>query len=124
MTNTKNSKTPTPKSTVRPSQAIYEIKVQGHLDSLWEQWFEGMTLTKTENGESGVACTLISGLVADQAALHGLLTKIRDLNLTLISVRRIRPNKQASEEINMDLSQGKEDEKRPPYNAGSEKETQ
>jgi wyosine [tRNA(Phe)-imidazoG37] synthetase (radical SAM superfamily) len=103
MTDTKNPKTPTPKSTVRPSQAIYEIKVQEHLDSLWEQWFEGMTLMKTENGESGVACTLISGLVADQAALHGLLTKIRDLNLTLISVRRIRPNKQAGESASNDL---------------------
>ena len=67
-----------------------------------------MTLTKTENGESGVACTLISGLVADQAALHGLLTKIRDLNLTLISVHRIRPDKQASESASIDLPREKQ----------------
>jgi hypothetical protein len=70
---------------------FYEIMVQGHLDSLWEQWFEGMTLSNVENGESGVACTLIAGQVADQPALHGLLIKIRDLNLKLISVRRISP---------------------------------
>ena len=73
-----------------PSE-FYEIMVQGQLDSLWGQWFEGMTLTNVENGESGVACTLIAGQVADQSALHGLLIKIRDLNLKLISVRRILP---------------------------------
>jgi hypothetical protein len=67
----------------------YEILVQGQLDSLWGQWFEGMTLSNVENCESGAACTLISGPVADQPALHGMLIKIRDLNLKLISVRRI-----------------------------------
>ena len=75
---------------------FYEIKVQGHLDSLWGQWFEGMTLLNVENGESGVACTLNSGPVADQSALHGLLIKIRDLNLKLISVHRINPGKTKS----------------------------
>ena len=55
---------------------FYEIFVQGQLDSLWGQWFEGMTLSNVENGESGVVCTLISGPVADQPALHGLLIKI------------------------------------------------
>ncbi len=69
----------------------YEILVQGQLDGLWTQWFEGMTLSNTENGETGVLCTLISGQVSDQSALHGLLAKIRDLNLKLISVRRILP---------------------------------
>ena len=83
----------------------YEIMVQGHLDSLWEQWFEGMTLANVENGESGVACTLISGTVADQSALHGLLAKIRDLNLKLISVRRINPDKKICEEIHIDSTQ-------------------
>jgi wyosine [tRNA(Phe)-imidazoG37] synthetase (radical SAM superfamily) len=75
-----------------PSET-YEILVQGQLDSLWEQWFEGMMLSNVENGESGVACTLIAGTVVDQPALHGLLIKIRDLNLKLISVRRISPKK-------------------------------
>jgi len=79
----------------------YEIKVQGHLDSLWAQWFEGMTLTNIENGESGLACTLISGPVADQAALHGLLIKIRDLNLTLISVRWMLPGTNKTVEISI-----------------------
>ncbi len=68
---------------------IYEILVQGQLDTLWKRWFEGMTLSSVENGENGVACTLIAGPVADQAALHGLLIKIRDLNMELLSVRRV-----------------------------------
>lgn len=81
----------------------YEILVQGQLDGLWEQWFEGMTLSSVENGESGVGCTLISGQVADQPALHGLLIKIRDMNLKLISVRRVMPDRNQSEEVNVDL---------------------
>ncbi len=84
----------------RPSGPfIYEIKVQGHLDEVWSKWFEGMTLTHIENGECGGAFTLISGPVIDQPALHGLLTKIGNLNLTLISVRRINPGKGTVEEI-------------------------
>lgn len=78
---------------------FYEIMVQGHLDQVWSKWFEGMTLTHTENGESGIACTLIAGPVIDQPALHGLLTKIRDLNLTLISVRRLIPGTNTIEEV-------------------------
>ena len=96
-----NKKTPAQKSRSQISEMYYEIKVQGHLDRLWAQWFEGMTLTNIENGESGVACTMISGLVADQSALHGLLIKIRDLNLTLISVRRIIPGTNTSEEVSV-----------------------
>ena len=83
---------------------FYEIMVQGQLDYLWEQWFEGMTFSNVENGQSGGACTLIAGPVADQPALHGLLIKIRDLNLKLISVRRISPQGNTSEEINIDLT--------------------
>lgn len=89
MTDTKSRETPSQKPGDRISQAIYEIKVQGQLDPLWVQTFEGMTLTNVENGESGAACTVISGPVADQPALHGLLAKISDLNLTLISVRKV-----------------------------------
>ena len=59
----------------------YEIKVKGYLDPRWSDWFEGVTLTHLEGDE-----TLLSGLLPDQAALHGLLERIRDLNLTLISV--------------------------------------
>lgn len=68
---------------------IYEIKIKGLLDAHWGQWFEGMTLKPRENAETGQDCTLIIGPIADQPALHGLLAKIRDLNLTLISVRKI-----------------------------------
>lgn len=59
---------------------FYEILVKGQLDNHWGQWFEGMTLSNVENDESGEVCTQISGQVADQSALHGLLIKIRDLN--------------------------------------------
>lgn len=68
---------------------IYEIKINGLLDDHWQQWFEGMTLKRQENVERGQDYTLIIGPIADQPALHGLLAKIRDLNLTLISVRKI-----------------------------------
>ena len=59
----------------------YEIRVQGHLDRRWSAWFDGMTLVADDDGS-----TLISGQIADQAALHGLIQKVRDLGLTLISV--------------------------------------
>ena len=72
-----------------PEPVCYEILVQGLLDPPRAEWFEGMTLTPVENGEHGLACTRITGPIVDQPALHGLLAKIRDLNLTLLSVRRI-----------------------------------
>ena len=82
---------------------IYEIKVKGLLDEHWNQWFEGMTLKSMENGESGQICTLITGPIPDQPALHGLLAKIRDLNLTLISVHRINSEKNKREETPIDF---------------------
>ncbi len=62
----------------------YAICVQGQLDRLWSEWLDGMTITYTESCDS-----ILSGMIADQAALHGLLAKIRDLNLTLVSVTRL-----------------------------------
>lgn len=59
----------------------YEIRIRGQLDSQWEDWFEEMTITMEEDGN-----TLISGPVIDQAALHGLLKRVRDLGMPLISV--------------------------------------
>jgi hypothetical protein len=64
----------------------YEIRVQGHLGSRWAAWFDGLTLTHGSDGT-----TIIHGPVADQAALHGLLQKIRDLGLPLISVNHAAP---------------------------------
>jgi hypothetical protein len=66
----------------------YEIRVKGHLDTRWAAWFDGLTLTHGSNGT-----TVIHGPVADQAALHGLLQKIRDLGLPLISVNHIAPDR-------------------------------
>jgi hypothetical protein len=63
---------------------LYEIRIEGHLDDRWAAWFEGLTLTREDNGD-----TLLSGAVVDQAALHGLLRKVRDLGMPLISVTRI-----------------------------------
>ncbi len=62
----------------------YEIRVKGHLDSRWAVWFEGMTITLEDNDN-----TLLSGQVVDQAALHGLLRKVRDLGMPLLSVMRV-----------------------------------
>jgi len=69
-------------------QVVYQIKVQGKLDEKWSDWFGAMTVTVQSEGSDGPITTLI-GAVADQSALRGILTKIWDLNLTLISVTRI-----------------------------------
>ncbi len=65
----------------------YEIKVKGHLDERWSEWFAGLKLTHLEGD-----VTLISGQLPDQAALHGLLERIRDLNLTLLSLTSGSPS--------------------------------
>jgi hypothetical protein len=65
---------------------LYAIRIQGHLDARWAARFEGMTLTPEDDGN-----TLLTGPVVDQAALHGLLRKVRDLGMPLIAVTRISP---------------------------------
>jgi hypothetical protein len=67
---------------------IYQIKVKSHLGPDWTDWFEGLTITLEEDGD-----TLLTGPVVDQAALHGLLKKIRDLGIALVSVNRVKPSK-------------------------------
>jgi hypothetical protein len=65
---------------------VYEIRIMGHLDSQWADWFEGLSITLEENGD-----TLLTGPVLDQAALHGLLKKVRDLGMPLVSVSPVEP---------------------------------
>ncbi len=65
---------------------VYQIRIKGHLGPRWTDWFEGMTNTPEENGD-----TLLTGPVVDQAALHGLLRKVRDLDLPLLSIMRVDP---------------------------------
>lgn len=71
--------------------ATYQIKVSGHLDQSWSAWFNGMTITY-DSGSDDVPTTTLTGLVADQSALRGILSKIWDLNLVLISLTRIEMN--------------------------------
>ena len=68
----------------RGKQAIYRIKVAGHLDLCWSEWFDGMTISPQEGGD-----TLLTGAVRDQAALHGLLVRIRDMGLLLLLVEHL-----------------------------------
>ena len=73
--------------TTDPSQPIvYQIRIEGHLGREWTDWFEGLTITPVDNGE-----TLLTGPVVDQAALHGLLKKVRDGGMPLVSVMRLKP---------------------------------
>jgi len=69
----------------------YEIRLKGHLDNQWSGWFEGLTISLEKDGD-----TLLTGPVVDQAALHGLLRKVRDLGLTLVSVS---PVEQCKEDV-------------------------
>jgi hypothetical protein len=65
----------------------YQIRLKGQLDSTWAEWFDGQTITLEDNGT-----TLLTGLAIDQAALHGLLKKVRDLGLPLLSINPIEPD--------------------------------
>lgn len=77
---------------------VYQIRIKGHLSERWADWFDGMIITLEENGD-----TLLTGPVIDQAALHGLLKKVRDVGMQLISVNRVNP-KQAEESIDKKIS--------------------
>jgi hypothetical protein len=77
-----------------PQPMIYQIRIKGHLGNQWAEWFEGLTITLEDNGN-----TIITGMVVDQAALHGLLKKVRDLGLPLISVSPLDNWKEDSSEI-------------------------
>jgi len=68
----------------RPDAERYEIRLTGHLDSHWTAWFDGLTVSSESDGT-----TVISGPITDQAALHGLLQRVRDLGMPLVSVIRV-----------------------------------
>jgi hypothetical protein len=67
---------------------LYEIRIVGHLDSRWADWFDGLSFTHESDGT-----TILCGPVVDQAALHGLLRMVRDLGLPLVSVTRVEPER-------------------------------
>ena len=73
--------------TVSGDLIVYQIRIKGHLGRQWTDWFEGLTITLEDSGE-----TLLTGAVVDQAALYGLLRKVRDLGMPLLSVMRVDPS--------------------------------
>ena len=73
---------------------VYQIRIKGHLSRQWTDWFEGLTITLEEDGD-----TLLTGTVIDQAALHGLLKKVRDLGMPLISVNRVKPDQRDAPDV-------------------------
>jgi len=78
----RHTSTPDPRET-----GWYEIRLMGHLDARWAAWFDGLTVRQERDGT-----TVIRGQVADQAALHGLLQRVRDLGLPLVSVKQVEPD--------------------------------
>jgi hypothetical protein len=64
---------------------LYEIRIKGHLDDRWAGWFDGLAITRDDNGD-----TRLTGHVVDQAALHSLLRRVRDLGMPLVSVNRVK----------------------------------
>ena len=82
----------------------YAIHIKEHIPSRWSTWFEGFTIANLEDGGS-----ILSGPVADQSALHGLLAKVRDLNLTLISVTQTEPPPTKTDPRDYELQEMKKD---------------
>jgi hypothetical protein len=73
---------------------VYQIRIKGHLDRGWTGWFEGLTIQLADNGE-----TLLTGPVVDQAALHGLLRKVRDAGMPLLSVVCVTPEQAKTPDV-------------------------
>jgi hypothetical protein len=76
----------------------YEIRIKGHLDGKWADWFEGLIITREDNGE-----TRLTGPVVDQAALHSVLRQVRDLGLLLVSVMHVEPEQTNGPDGNADI---------------------
>jgi hypothetical protein len=81
-------------STLTTPPMIYQIRLEGHLGPQWTDWFESLTLTLEDNGD-----TVLTGPVVDQAALYGLLRKVRDLGVPLISLTRLEPTQEAAPSV-------------------------
>ncbi len=83
-------------SKIDPGQPlVYQIRIKGHLGHQWTDWFGGLSITLEDNGD-----TLLSGPVVDQAALHGLLKKVRDLGMPLLSVVCVTPGQAEASDVN------------------------
>lgn len=80
--------------------AFYEIRVEGELGGMWEAWFEGVSIRKEPSPGTSGSITVLSGTIADQPALHAVLDKIRDLNLTLVSIKKYDRDPSAQESSN------------------------
>src|SRR3989449_8113938 len=74
---------------------VYQIRIKGHLGRQWTDWFGGLTITLEDNGD-----TLLTGSVVDQAALHGVLRKVRDVGVPLLSVIRVKPGEAEASDVN------------------------
>ena len=100
MTNKRKHPVESDQQASQTRNGIYEIKIKGLLDEHWKSWFEGMILRFVTSGEPAQEYILITGPIIDQPALHGLLAKIRDLNLILISIRKISLDESEKQERN------------------------
>jgi hypothetical protein len=78
---------------------VYQIRIKGHLDRQWTDWFEGLTITLEDNGE-----TLLTGPVVDQAALYGLLRKVRDVAIPLLSVVCVKPGQAEALDVKQEMN--------------------
>jgi len=88
-----NKRNPKPNS---GQPIVYQLRLKGHLDSQWTDWFEGLAITLEDNGD-----TLLTGPVIDQSALHGLLKKVRDLGMPLVSINCVDPGKPDISDVNL-----------------------
>ena len=77
-------------------QSFYEIRVEGELGEMWTDWFEGLSIRKESAQDTECMITILYGTMSDQPALHAVLNKIRDLNLTLLSVKKCKRKGDAS----------------------------
>jgi hypothetical protein len=87
-------------SEIDPSQLmVYQIRIKGHLGREWTDWFEGLAIRLTDNGE-----TLLTGAVVDQAALHGVLRKVRDVAMPLLSVVCVKPGQAEASDVKQEMN--------------------